>query len=450
LQSRYFFVENFQDSARGRLQRIWVDSSPSNGLISVSPYAKIWGSASTAVAGDVHFYDYNCDCEDYRSYPEARFVSEFGFQSMPSFLAYKPVTIPTDWDPDGELMKFRQRHENGNEQIRAQMEKHFLLPSMCEDDGTRRYYDMYLYLSGVQQSRCYETAVNRWRQLRSKEDIYTMGVLYWQHNDIWQGPSWSGIEWGGRWKPLHSSIRRAFSPLAVTFSSLVNSSDNEGDDTSLDKLSLFVVNDNLENMVLHITVDVVTWKSAQATTVFSEDVSAPMLFAFPVIQDASISTYLNMAKCSREECYIRSTSVIVGKNENGDGMIIYPSYAFLTNMKSAAFSMDDPGITVADVTIVSDKEVTFTVAVALTSPFLFFEMDDIENATKAGGQSNVFGPNAGWFSDNNFLAEAHKKYTVKYTSFTSSMTLELFQSSLRARTLQFAYNCDTHSIQRFV
>lgn len=31
----------------------------------------------------------------------------------------------------------------------------------------------------------------------------TLGSLYWQLNDIWQAPSWAGIEYDGRWKVLH-------------------------------------------------------------------------------------------------------------------------------------------------------------------------------------------------------------------------------------------------------
>ena len=53
--------------------RPFVDSSPSNGLVSTSPYVKRWdgagkGGADSAQAaswGDVHYYDYEADCEVY-------------------------------------------------------------------------------------------------------------------------------------------------------------------------------------------------------------------------------------------------------------------------------------------------------------------------------------------------------------------------------------------------
>jgi beta-mannosidase len=47
----------------------------------------------------------------------ARFVSEFGFQSLPSWETYSEVLDEEDWSPGSGLLSFRQRHEQGNEQM---------------------------------------------------------------------------------------------------------------------------------------------------------------------------------------------------------------------------------------------------------------------------------------------------------------------------------------------
>jgi beta-galactosidase/beta-glucuronidase len=67
----------------------------------------------------------------------------------------------------------------------------------------------------VQQARCYETAIGNWRRHKTTS-AKTMGALYWQLNDVWQGPTWSSIEYGGKWKPLHYSLKRIFNPILVS------------------------------------------------------------------------------------------------------------------------------------------------------------------------------------------------------------------------------------------
>ena len=106
----------------------WVDSSPSNGLASVDPYIKLWTQASTSAAGDMHFYNYNMDCEDTDQFPDSRFVSEFGFQSQPSYFAYESVLDKMDHFKDSKILLYRQRHQGGNKEIEAQIKNHFKIP----------------------------------------------------------------------------------------------------------------------------------------------------------------------------------------------------------------------------------------------------------------------------------------------------------------------------------
>ena len=66
-----------------------------------------WGDAQSPFYGDVHFYDYQADSLDPATYPQARFVSEFGFQSLPSWAAYRTVTQPQDWHWNSTMSHFR-------------------------------------------------------------------------------------------------------------------------------------------------------------------------------------------------------------------------------------------------------------------------------------------------------------------------------------------------------
>jgi len=44
----------------------------------------------------------------------------------------------------------------------------------------------------------------------------TMGAMFWQLNDVWTAPTWSSIEYSGKWKMLHYHAADFFSDLLVT------------------------------------------------------------------------------------------------------------------------------------------------------------------------------------------------------------------------------------------
>ena len=110
----------YVDHIKGFLEREdphipYVSSSPTNGLQTVKddytskdPNQKKWG--------DVHYYNDGGNLWDWKTYPSARFVSEYGFQSHPSVKTYlralpkESLTFPT-----GDALQHRQRHgNNGN------------------------------------------------------------------------------------------------------------------------------------------------------------------------------------------------------------------------------------------------------------------------------------------------------------------------------------------------
>ncbi|KAL4437114.1 hypothetical protein ABPG75_004253 [Micractinium tetrahymenae] len=310
---------------------VYVDTSPSNGLLSHDPYVKRWGDVGDPRFGDIHFYSYAADALSPATYPPAKFVSEFGFMSLPSFSAYKRVTAPEDWSLAAPMTGFRMRHANGLSELSAQMELHFLTASpqqaqqaaqqeaqQAQQNATQqlaallhayapppaeqaagppaaaaepvsppsppgavlleelmaappgqeaagsagpvplaagtpaaeapaaeptaarspaaegptseaaaagpagqpsqqqRRFAAFIYLSQLQQGLAYQTAVHQWRRNKADPTAQTMGVLYWQLNDIWQGPSWSGINADGSWRLLHHFAASFFSPVLVS------------------------------------------------------------------------------------------------------------------------------------------------------------------------------------------------------------------------------------------
>ncbi|RLN52524.1 hypothetical protein BBJ28_00022544, partial [Nothophytophthora sp. Chile5] len=231
--------------------RPFVDTSPSNGLYSIDPYVKRWG--------DVHFYDYKSDCQDYRMYPHARFISEFGFQSWPSATSLHSVSSTEDWksfQAFWKFLKYRERHENGTMQMLTQMERRFHIPfpfrnekwlnepaGAQSDEGFGfsivKRIEAYLYLTQIQQSLCYQTAIRTWRRGKNAKLGMTMGILYWQLNDIWQGSSWSSVEYSGRWKSLHYVAKREFAPLIL-------STHERADDGAMEVYGVSDVNEDLQ------------------------------------------------------------------------------------------------------------------------------------------------------------------------------------------------------------
>ena len=71
----------------------FVTSSPTNGKKSEEYPYFIADNPYDPNYGDVHYYNYKDDCRDWKHFPEARFVSEFGYQERYSSLEKKSKEI---------------------------------------------------------------------------------------------------------------------------------------------------------------------------------------------------------------------------------------------------------------------------------------------------------------------------------------------------------------------
>ena len=257
-------------------------SSPSNDALVDEPGQNLFihrwldgglDSAFDGRYGDVRHYDYYSECTDTSLYPRGRFVSEYGWQSYPSLFTLAEATSPVDWSNDSPMMNHRQRHPDGNAQLASQMSRFF--------DVANATFERFVFLSQAVQSLCISTQTRFYRALKQTPGAFTYGALYWQLNDVWQGQSWSSLEYGGRWKLLHYSIREAFAPLSVSiFSSAAGSSAAEvnitavSDDTTRRNCSLQIQSWSWDGALLYHNTTRLTLQPLTAVTIWRTSVGS--------------------------------------------------------------------------------------------------------------------------------------------------------------------------------
>lgn len=174
----------------------WPSSPSSN-----TPYVNTRSNEQ----GDAHYWEVwhgRLPFTAYRTqYP--RFMSEFGFQSLPPLETIESFTRPEDRNLTSYIMEHHQRSLVGNGLIISQMAQSFRIP---------KDFPSLVYLSMVLQAEGIRYGVEHWR--RNKQRV--SGTLYWQLNDCWPVISWSSIDYFGRWKALHYMARRFYAPVMLS------------------------------------------------------------------------------------------------------------------------------------------------------------------------------------------------------------------------------------------
>ena len=132
-----------------------------------------------------------------------RFMSEFGFQSFPSYEAIKYINQSDLIDISANSFQSHQKHSRGFQLIREYMERDFPVPEKAED---------YVYMSQLLQAYGITKGIEAQRRAKP----YNMGTLYWQLNDCWPVVSWSSIDFFGKWKALHYKAKHSFEDVLVS------------------------------------------------------------------------------------------------------------------------------------------------------------------------------------------------------------------------------------------
>ncbi len=177
--------------------RPYWPSSPSSNV----PYTDTNGQAK----GDAHYWDVWHGRKPFTAYRNQypRFMSEFGFQSLPPFETVKTYAGPEDWNMTSYIMEYHQRSGSGNGLMIGQMTDTFRMP---------KDFEALVYLSMLLQAEGIRYGVEHWR--RNMHRI--SGTLYWQLNDCWPVASWASLDYFGRWKALHYAAKRFYAPVMLS------------------------------------------------------------------------------------------------------------------------------------------------------------------------------------------------------------------------------------------
>ncbi len=211
------------------------DPARSDCYLASSPQS-MWERPATKGQGNCHYWGVWHGGEDFSAYRDnvPRFMTEFGFQSLPAMVSTRKFSEPGDWDIDSPVMRAHQRHPTGNARIADAIKTHF---------GVVPGFEHFLYLSQVLQAEGLRIGIEAHRLARP----YCMGSLYWQLNDAWPGASWSGIDYYGQWKALHYQARRSFAATELSV-------DQDGR-----QLDLHVINDRMAERSVSLSVSVRTF-----------------------------------------------------------------------------------------------------------------------------------------------------------------------------------------------
>ena len=169
-----------------------------------SPYESNWGRPHTWKIADSHNWGTWYGKKPFESLDTElpRFMSEFGFQSIPEMKTIATFAEPKDYALESKVMNAHQKATIGNALIKKTMALYYDVP---EDFEELVYKGLVLQGFGIRHG------IEAHRRNRP----YCMGSLYWQLNDSWPVVSWSSIDYYGNWKAMHYQGKRAFAPVLL-------------------------------------------------------------------------------------------------------------------------------------------------------------------------------------------------------------------------------------------
>lgn len=144
---------------------------------------------------------------------------------MPSFFSWQEVLEnPEDFSFNSTVVYSRDHHSpagnldwpdpnavQGQSEMTAAVQTWFPTPSTTDSNQT---FAQWCFSTQVFQSQNMISEI-AWYRRGAGLGENNLGSLVWQLNDVWQAPTWSSIEFSGRWKVLHYGLTNIYSSVII-------------------------------------------------------------------------------------------------------------------------------------------------------------------------------------------------------------------------------------------
>ncbi|WP_046757157.1 beta-mannosidase [Kordia jejudonensis] len=337
----------------------------------LNPEIEYWESSPSYGRGNPQF-QFEGDAHDWGVWHDAlpferfeqkvpRFMSEFGFQSFPSYEAIRYFTGEDSISINHDSYLTHQKHPRGFMLIREYMERDYPVPTAGDD---------YVYMSQLTQAK----GITMGMEAQRRAMPYCMGSLYWQLNDCWPVVSWSSIDFMGNWKALHYKAKKSFENVLI--SSVVKD----------DIIKTYVVSDKLTALEGELNLSFLDFEGNMIENII-QNVNIPAN-ASTLIVETPIATL----KANPEDIVMKATLTSNTANVS--------SLFYLARPKDLQLPVQDLSTEV----LKTEEGFTITVSASTLQKDIFFH-------TKAKGH----------FSDNFFDLLPNETITITFTTEAESI-----------------------------
>ncbi|KAG2122832.1 glycoside hydrolase family 2 protein [Suillus cothurnatus] len=210
----YMFQDYLHDIVLSETNSVpYTDCSTTHGVLSLDPYILRFANGTPGyIYGNGERYNYNAsEAFDLTTYPVSRFLGEV-LENPEDFAFNSSVVMSRDHHPPaGNLSWPNPNAPQGQYQMTSAVELWLPTPGTSDSNQT---FAQWCWSTQLFQSMNMVAEI-AWYRRGAGLGENNLGSLVWQLNDIWQGVSWSAIEYSGRWKVLQYGMATVYSPVII-------------------------------------------------------------------------------------------------------------------------------------------------------------------------------------------------------------------------------------------